>query len=136
MDGICLNQGICSVDNDKFHCDCSDTGFEGRKCEIDLNECNQSPCKNGGTCTNTEGSYNCSCLPGFHGKKCQKDRTCHEVPETASCLNQGQCREKDGGEQYWCDCEVNFRDSIFLLVKKSKVKINSFLGHWVQRKEM
>ena len=39
---------------------------------LDLNECDLSAmCHNGGTCHNTHGGYNCSCLPGFAGDGCE-----------------------------------------------------------------
>ena len=38
----------------------------------DLNECDSVPCRNGGTCTNTPGSYMCDCgLIGFEGPTCE-----------------------------------------------------------------
>lgn len=38
----------------------------------DLNYCgNHQPCKNGGTCTNTEpNEYQCECQEGFRGRNC------------------------------------------------------------------
>ena len=39
---------------------------------IDINECLDYPCQNGGSCVNMEGDYNCSCLPGWEGKNCSK----------------------------------------------------------------
>jgi Calcium-binding EGF domain len=38
---------------------------------IDINECmTQNPCGANETCTNTAGSYTCSCLPGYAGSSC------------------------------------------------------------------
>ena len=45
---------------------------------IDVNECSANPCKNGGKCTNTHGSYRCTCDSRFTGKNCDQgtlDRT-------------------------------------------------------------
>lgn len=38
----------------------------------DLNYCGtHQPCKNGGTCTNTEpNAYHCECRDGFRGRNC------------------------------------------------------------------
>lgn len=30
----------------------------------DINECDTNPCENGGQCTNSEGSFTCSCAGG------------------------------------------------------------------------
>ena len=38
---------------------------------IDINECFTRPCQNGGTCTNTQGSYTCACLAGWTGPMCE-----------------------------------------------------------------
>ena len=35
------------------------------------NKCHPSPCKNGGTCTETEEGFECSCKEGFKGKICE-----------------------------------------------------------------
>lgn len=45
----------------------------GQTCEIDINECVKSPCRNGATCQNTNGSYRCLCRVGFAGRNCDTD---------------------------------------------------------------
>jgi hypothetical protein len=37
----------------------------------DRNECDNSPCQNGGTCLNSDGSYICNCTEGWEGHECQ-----------------------------------------------------------------
>ena len=34
---------------------------------LDINECLDGPCHVYGRCTNTLGSYSCSCIEGFYG---------------------------------------------------------------------
>ena len=46
-------------------------GFEGRNCEVDINECESNPCKNNGTCVDEINDYNCTCKDGFVGKSCE-----------------------------------------------------------------
>ncbi len=56
----------------------------------DLNYCtHHKPCMNGATCSNTgQGSYTCSCKPGFTGASCEI-----QVNECAGnpCRNGGSC---------------------------------------------
>lgn len=56
----------------------------------DLNYCtHHKPCMNGATCSNTgQGSYTCSCRPGFTGASCET-----QVNECAGnpCRNGGSC---------------------------------------------
>lgn len=47
--------------------------FQGQTCEIDINECVKSPCRNGAICHNTMGSYQCKCQPGYTGQRCETD---------------------------------------------------------------
>ena len=38
---------------------------------VNIDECLTDLCENGGTCTDTEGSYKCDCPCGWTGKNCQ-----------------------------------------------------------------
>ena len=41
----------------------------------DINECTTSnPCKNGSTCVNKIGGYQCLCVPGYFGIHCDKGK--------------------------------------------------------------
>lgn len=61
----------------------------------DLNYCtHHKPCMNGATCSNTgQGSYTCSCRPGFTGASCET-----QVNECAGnpCRNGGSCTVSSG----------------------------------------
>lgn len=39
-------------------------------CFSDENECLAFPCRNGGNCTNTLGSYTCTCPTQWSGQNC------------------------------------------------------------------
>lgn len=39
-------------------------GWTGILCEVDVDECLESPCRNGGLCINIPSSYTCACLFG------------------------------------------------------------------------
>lgn len=38
---------------------------------VDLDECLNDPCQNGGTCHNQDPSYICDCPRGYYGKNCE-----------------------------------------------------------------
>ena len=38
---------------------------------LDINECESNPCENGGTCTDMDYGYRCSCKSGFTGSECE-----------------------------------------------------------------
>ncbi|XP_047096656.1 epidermal growth factor-like protein 8 [Schistocerca piceifrons] len=61
--GTCLRTGLCA---------CRD-GYGGDHCEHDVDECSSNPCDQ--LCTNSVGSFQCECRPGFtllaDGKSCR-----------------------------------------------------------------
>ena len=40
----------------------------------DINECDSSPCSNGGSCVDLINGYLCNCLAAYSGKTCQNCR--------------------------------------------------------------
>ena len=93
----CKHNGTCEEfsDGSSFNCICDGTGYEGDRCEIeidecsdpDLNQCNQN-------CTNAIGGnpgYTCSCEPGYFLMDqftCQVrliSSACVPLDSTASC---------------------------------------------------
>lgn len=47
----------------------------------DINECDTNPCENGGLCTNSKGSFTCSCLGGWRGPACNQGKFLNEIQE-------------------------------------------------------
>ncbi len=47
-----------------FECSCS-AGYRGRFCDEEINECDSDPCGNGGSCTDEEAKFSCSCAKGM-----------------------------------------------------------------------
>ncbi|KAI1903827.1 hypothetical protein AGOR_G00031210 [Albula goreensis] len=83
-----------------WQCVC-DTNWGGLLCDKDLNYCGtHQPCKNGGTCTNTEpNEYQCTCREGFRGRVCDiVEHACMSAP----CRNGGSCTENASG--FSCVC--------------------------------
>ncbi|GAU98557.1 hypothetical protein RvY_09686-2 [Ramazzottius varieornatus] len=61
-------------------CQCF-SGFEGLRCERDIDECQQTPCHNGATCENLFGSFRCNCTSQTRGQFCDEAMF---IPNTSS----------------------------------------------------
>ncbi len=102
-------RGTCADSNDDpnipllaFQCICPQ-GWTGNICDQDIDECLDSPCSQ--ICTNTPGSYECSCYPGYGGEpcvdidyctgQCQHGATCNELNNTFQC----QCQAPWTGDR-------------------------------------
>lgn len=66
----CLNGGTCVDSVGSFSCKCR-PGFEGDRCETEVDECASHPCRNGASCRDYVNSFVCQCQPGFDGILCQ-----------------------------------------------------------------
>ncbi|XP_065112995.1 delta-like protein 4 [Paramisgurnus dabryanus] len=97
----CVNGATCmNTGQGSYTCTCR-PGYTGVNCELVVRECDSSPCKNGGLCTDLDKGYRCTCLPGFEGTYCEHSLlTCADSP----CFHGGRCHEKDNGRSYACDC--------------------------------
>ncbi|XP_071083979.1 uncharacterized protein [Haliotis cracherodii] len=117
----------CKATPDQIHYTCNEhtgakmcfEGWKGDNCNQDIDECVEinSWCQNGGNCTNTHGSFQCICMEGIKGRRCENiTNQCALKP----CLNGGTC---DGNQtDFNCSCSeewtgdtcaesVNFCDS-------------------------
>ena len=66
------------------------TGYVGWLCEVNINECIDSPCKNGGSCVDLVNGYQCLCVSGYTGNDCNIEiDEC--VPQP--CLNNATCQD-------------------------------------------
>ena len=78
----------------------------GSICDSDINECNgtngTTPCHLG-ACTNTPGSYYCTCHNGIIGKHCDED---HDECDSSPCKYGGTC--KNLINRYSCSCLPEF----------------------------
>ena len=94
----CQNNGECIDGINEYFCNCTDTGFEGVHCEINIDECllNGDPCQNEATCIDLINEYQCQCHPGYDGTDCQID-----IPECdANPCEHGLCFEKSNLQYY------------------------------------
>ena len=39
-------------------------------CFVDIDDCVNEPCANGGTCDDGVNGYTCNCAPGYYGPNC------------------------------------------------------------------
>lgn len=103
----CKNRGKCFDGVNSFTCDCLGTGYYGRDCSIDVDECADPEfgvnCGNG-YCQNLPGTYQCICDSGYCGNDCSVIDPCIEEP----CQNQGTC-ECLGDSGYTCHCTSEYR---------------------------
>ncbi|CAH1774351.1 unnamed protein product, partial [Owenia fusiformis] len=98
----CKNNATCVRNGTglgDFYC-CCQSGFEGERCEEDINECdkNETLCMNNGTCVNTVGSFYCNCTDQYEGEFCEIPIGCAEDP----CKNGGTCNGTDAGFECYC----------------------------------
>ena len=97
-------------------------GWAGEDCSIDVDECNISPCYNGGVCINLPGSFICLCGDYWTGNRCEQDiADCN----TTFCKNNGTCIEKEG-EQSHCQC----LEGILKIISdiRNKFSLNIFIS--------
>ena len=94
----CGKRGLCKNLIDDWECEC-EKGWDGKACDVNINDCADEPCLNGGSCEDGIGQYWCSCLPGYHGDNCQLEvDECNSLP----CQNGASCL--DLKNNYECDC--------------------------------
>ncbi|XP_026556543.1 vitamin K-dependent protein S [Pseudonaja textilis] len=92
-----------------FTCICK-PGWQGEKCEEDINECDDPINKNGGCdqiCVNFPGSYRCYCEDGYYiqsNKMGCKDR--NECIFYQNICGTAKCKNTPG--KYVCECETGF----------------------------
>ncbi|XP_068719980.1 uncharacterized protein [Montipora capricornis] len=101
----CTNGGSCVDGINNYSCICP-VGYKGDNCETDIDECstNSHSCDVNAVCTNTKGSYKCTCISGFLGD----GNTCSDINECVPnpCANGGSC--VDGVNNYSCICPVGY----------------------------
>ncbi|XP_055955536.1 sushi, von Willebrand factor type A, EGF and pentraxin domain-containing protein 1 [Patella vulgata] len=99
----CENNGTCiSVMEDDVLCSCL-SGFNGDRCEINIDDCLSSPCRNNATCIDGINDYSCTCSEGFEGNDCGINV---DVCVNNTCSNGGSCLDLEVG--FACYCSSGF----------------------------
>ncbi|NXO01699.1 CRUM1 protein, partial [Rhinopomastus cyanomelas] len=97
-----------------FLCRCQ-PGFAGVECAVNINECEEGPCKNGAVCEDGIADYTCHCAPSqdgtvWGGKNCSVKLTgC----QTHDCQNEALCIPTYQAESHGhlCQCQPGFSDA-------------------------
>nr|XP_024214483.1 protein crumbs [Halyomorpha halys] len=84
-----------------YECICP-PGILGDNCEINVNECESSPCQYG-TCSDLVDGYTCDCEEGFEGTLCEIE--INECERYTPCVH-GVCH--DGRANYMCECNPKY----------------------------
>ncbi|CAH1802930.1 unnamed protein product, partial [Owenia fusiformis] len=74
----------------------------------DINECSTSPCNVDGTCTNTQGSFKCTCNMGYQGdgfRYCLDFNECNE-PSLCGCDVTERCVNRY--PSFECQCLTGY----------------------------
>ncbi|XP_066027844.1 protein kinase C-binding protein NELL2-like isoform X5 [Pocillopora verrucosa] len=105
----CQNDAKCVNRETNYSCACNSSGWTGKYCEKDINECKEGldGCHVNAICNNTEGSYNCTCKPGFIGdgqNSCKDINECKEGLD--GCHVNAICNNTEGS--YNCTCKPGF----------------------------
>ncbi|XP_052242373.1 fibropellin-1-like [Dreissena polymorpha] len=70
----------------------------------EIDECQSSPCLNGGSCNNEVDRFTCTCDAGWNGTHCQQNiNDCLPSP----CLNGATCQ--DGVNTFTCNCTAGYK---------------------------
>ena len=64
----CENSATCRDVWNLYVCDCA-VGFNGSRCENNIDDCVDNGCMNGATCVDGIANYTCDCVAGFMGPK-------------------------------------------------------------------
>ncbi|XP_067138604.1 LOW QUALITY PROTEIN: sushi, von Willebrand factor type A, EGF and pentraxin domain-containing protein 1-like [Centruroides vittatus] len=102
----CNNLGTCINIENNYICHCP-TGFQGKQCEINIDDCSEELCLNNGTCIDGINQYSCLCVPGFTGLNCEINIDDCSID---NCLNGGTC--VDGINSFVCKCPKGFTGKI------------------------
>ena len=104
---VCQHNGTCYIDplSNQPECKCTDGMYTGRLCEMD--KCQSTFCRNGGSGFRENGRCICACRGGFAGEKCDVPISNFFACLGAEvCENGGTCMELNNTKV--CSCPLNY----------------------------
>ncbi|XP_070577171.1 protein jagged-1-like isoform X1 [Ptychodera flava] len=96
---VCGDHGMCLNHGGGVHSCVCNSGYTGRYCHENINDCENHLCQNQATCVDGLNSYTCICAEGWEGLYCHIDKNeCEHNP----CRNNGTC--VDLPADFFCQC--------------------------------
>lgn len=136
----CMHGGSCreAPDGISTFCLCR-PGYRGEFCEIEADACRPNPCLHSGVCNAIASDFQCVCLSGWHGRRCE--RSAFGFPELSyaafpsldgSSINEisliFSTKKQDGLLMYDYGIASNGRSDFLALQLVSGVVVFSFGG--------
>ena len=73
-----------------YECNCN-SGYTGDYCQINIDECENIECQNGGMCQDLINAFECQCQNGYNGTICEYNiDDCYNEP----CGEYGACQAR------------------------------------------
>ncbi|CAD5114976.1 DgyrCDS4005 [Dimorphilus gyrociliatus] len=104
--GRCQNGGACTGEID-VPCNCK-SGFGGKFCEENIDDCVPNPCKNKGICEDKINAYKCSCVNGYTGTTCEIEPIAPDACNPNPCKNEGSCLPFNQNQNFFCSCKQGY----------------------------
>jgi hypothetical protein len=101
----CVHDGVCYEEFPSgYYCDCSGTGYDGDRCEIDVVDCKPNSCNGKGDPVEGVNECACECFHGWEGSKCSKPV---DWCESEPCQHNTRCQSVGSGanSSFSCNCE-------------------------------